>query len=406
MIKNNATEALRELIKKKQIKDLKGVHEFVKELTAGTIQALLDEELDDELGYTKYDYKSKQTDNSRNGHSKKTLDSSLGSFEVGIPRDRNGEFEPAIVKKYQTDISEIEEKIIFMYSQGTSTRDIQKTMHEIYGINIDDTKVSRITDKVLPLLKEWQQRPLEPVYAMIMLDAIQYSVREEGMVVKKSAYIVIGTDLRGKKDVLGIWLGASESSKYWLSVLNELKNRGVEDILIASVDGLNGFIQAINAAFPATEIQRCIIHQIRSSTKYIAYKDIKAFMKDLKPVYRAASEELGHCALEELDEKWGGKYPVSVKSWKDNWNELSTFFKYPPEIRNLIYTTNAIENYNRQLRKVTKTKSAFVNDDALMKMLYLATMNIVEKWTMPIRNWPQIMSQLYVYFGERIEKRL
>ena len=406
MINNDVRTALKDLVKKNKIKDLKGVHELIKELTAGTIQTLLEEELDDDLGYAKHDYQNKQTDNSRNGYSKKTLDSSLGSFEVGIPRDRNGEFEPTIVKKYQTDISEIEEKIIFLFSQGTSTRDIQKTMHEIYGINVDDTKVSRITDKILPLIKEWQQRPLEPVYAMIMLDAIQYSVREDGMVVKKSAYIVIGTDLEGKKDVLGIWLGASESAKYWLSVLNELKNRGVEDIFIASVDGLSGFIQAINAAFPQTEVQRCIIHQIRSSTKYIAYKDIKAFMKDLKPVYKAASEELGRDALEELDEKWGSKYPASIKSWKDNWNELSTFFKYPPEIRILIYTTNAIENYNRQLRKVTKTKGAFVSDDALMKMLYLATMNIVKKWTMPIRNWPQIMSQLYIYFGERLEKRL
>ena len=339
MINNDVRTALKDLVKKNKIKDLKGVHELIKELTAGTIQTLLEEELDDDLGYAKYDYQNKQTDNSRNGYSKKTLDSSLGNIEVGIPRDRNGEFEPTIVKKYQTDISEIEEKIIFLFSQGTSTRDIQKTMHEIYGINVDDTKVSRITDKILPLIKEWQQRPLEPVYAMIMLDAIQYSVREDGMVVKKSAYIVIGTDLEGKKDVLGIWLGASESAKYWLSVLNELKNRGVEDILIASVDGLSGFIQAINAAFPQTEVQRCIIHQIRSSTKYIAYKDIKEFMKDLKPVYKAASEELGRDALEELDEKWGSKYPASIKSWKVNWNELSTFFKYPPEIRTLIYTT-------------------------------------------------------------------
>jgi putative transposase len=397
---------LRELIEEYGIKDLNDVHEFVKALTAETIQEVLEGELDNELGYSKYDYKNKQTDNSRNGHSKKTVQSSQGEIELKIPRDRNGEFEPELVKKHQMDISGIEDKILFMYSQGTSTRDIEKAMMEMYGIEVDDTKVSKITDKILPLIKEWQERPLQSVYAMLILDAIHYKVREDGIVVKKAAYVAIGTDLEGKKDVLGIWLGATESSKYWLTVLNGLKNRGIEDILIASIDGLSGFVEAINVAYPKTEVQRCIIHQIRNSTRYVSYKDLKAFTADLKPIYKAADEALGMSALDEFDAKWGKKYPLAVKSWRNNWAELATFFKYPPEIRKLIYTTNAIENFNRQLRKVTKTKSAFVSDDALMKLLYLTTMNIVEKWTMPIKEWGQILDQLYMFFDDRVKIKL
>ena len=393
---------LKELIAEYGIKDLNDVHDFVKMLTAETIQAALDSELDNELGYSKYDYKNKQTSNSRNGYSPKTVQGSMGEVEIQVPRDRDGEFEPQLVKKHQTDISAIEDKIIFLYSQGVSTRDIQKTMQEMYGINVDDSRVSKITDKILPLIKEWQERPLQSVYAMVILDAVHYNVRDNGIVTKKAAYVAIGTDLEGKKDVLGIWLGANESSKYWLSVLNGLKNRGVSDILIASVDGLSGFVEAIHAAFPKTEVQRCIIHQIRSSCRYVSYKDIKQFTADLKPVYKAPTKEIALAALDEFEAKWGAKYPLGVKSWRANWTELSTMFKYPPEIRKLIYTTNAIENFNRQLRKVTKTKSAFVSDDALMKLLYLTTMQIVDKWTMPIRDWGMILDNLMVYFGDRV----
>ena len=394
---------LKELIAEYGIKDLNDVHEFVKMLTAETIQAALDSELDNELGYSKYDYKNKQTSNSRNGYSPKTVQGSMGEVEIQVPRDRDGEFEPQLVKKHQTDISAIEDKIIFLYSQGVSTREIQKTMQEMYGINVDDSRVSKITDKILPLIKEWQERPLQSVYAMVILDAVHYNVRDNGIVTKKAAYVAIGTDLEGKKDVLGIWLGANESSKYWLSVLNGLKNRGVSDILIASVDGLSGFVDAIHAAFPKTEVQRCIIHQIRSSCRYVSYKDIKQFTADLKPVYKAATEDIALAALDEFEAKWVAKYPLGVKSWRANWTELSTMFKYPPEIRKLIYTTNAIENFNRQLRKVTKTKSAFVSDDALMKLLYLTTMQIVDKWTMPIRDWGMILDNLMIYFGDRVD---
>lgn len=394
---------LRAMMEEYGVKTMEDVHAFVKMLTAETIQTALDAELENELGYSKYDYKNKQTDNSRNGYSSKTVQGSLGEMEIQVPRDRKGEFEPELVKKHQTDVSAIEDKVIFLYSQGVSTRDIQKTMQEMYGIDVDDSRVSKITDKLLPLIREWQERPLQSVYAMVILDAVHYSIRENGIVTKKAAYVAIGTDLEGKKDVLGIWLGATESAKYWLSVLTGLKNRGVKDILIASVDGLSGFVEAIHAAYPHTEVQRCVIHQIRASTRYVSYKDIKAFVADLKPIYKATTEESALAALDELEAKWASKYGLGVKSWRNNWPEISTMFKYPPEIRTLIYTTNAIENFNRQLRKVTKTKSAFVSDDALMKILYLATMNITEKWTMPIKNWGTILDHLSIYFGDRVE---
>ena len=397
---------MRQLIEERGIRDMDGVHALVKELTAGLIQECMDAELEEELGYSRYDYKNKRTDNSRNGSDKKTVSSSQGEIDLKVPRDRNGDYEPQIVKKHQLDVSEIEDKILFLYSQGTSTRDIERTMQEMYGIEVDATRVSKITDKILPVIREWQNRPLESVYAMVMLDAIHYKVREDGIVVKKAVYIGIGTDLEGKKDVLGIWIGATESAKYWLSVLNGLKNRGVNDILIVSVDGLTGFSEAIAAAYPRTEIQRCIIHQIRSSTRYVSYKDVKAFTAALKPIYKAPTEELALEALDELESAWGGKYPASIKSWRDHWDELATMFKYPEQIRLIIYTTNAIENFNRQLRKVTKTKSAFVSDDALLKQLYLVTMQVTDKWTMPIKDWGSILMQLMIFFGDRVNVTL
>jgi len=404
--KEHGNPALRALIKERGIKDLQGIHDLVKELTGSLIQEMLEGELENELGYSKWDYRNKKTTNSRNGYSEKTLKSSQGEIEVKVPRDRYGEFEPQLIKKHSTDISEIEDKILFLYSQGMSTRDIQKTINEIYGIDVDDTKVSRITDKILPVLREWQERPLQNVYAMVMLDAIHIKVREEGTVVSKAAYIAIGTDIDGRKDVLGIWLGASEGAKYWLGVLNGLKARGVEDILIASIDGLKGFVEAIEVVFPKTEIQRCIIHQIRASTRYVSYKDVKPFISDLRPVYKAVNENDALIALNEFENKWSKKYMLGVKSWRENWNELSVMFKYPPVIRKLIYTTNAIENFNRQLRKATKTKSAFVSDDAAMKILYLTTMNVIEKWTMPLRDWGEIIANLAIYFGDRVRIKL
>ena len=397
---------LRKLIDERGIRDLDGVHALVKELTGGLIQEIMDAELEDELGYSKYDYRNKRTDNSRNGRFSKTVNSSQGEIELKVPRDRKGEYEPAIVPKHEKDISGIEDKILFLYSQGTSTRDIEKAMQEMYGIEVDASRVSRITDKLLPLIREWQNRPLESVYAMVMLDAIHYKVREEGTVVRKAVYIGIGTDLEGRKDVLGLWVGAAESAKYWMGVLTGLKNRGVEDILICSVDGLTGFSEAIAAVYPKTDIQRCIIHQIRSSTRYVSYKDIKAFTAALKPIYKAPTEEAALAALDELETAWDSKYPPAIKSWRTHWDELSTMFKYPEEIRRIIYTTNAIENFNRQLRKVTKTKAAFVSDDALIKQLYLVILQVTEKWTMPLKNWGSILTQLMVLYGERVRLAL
>lgn len=397
---------MRQLIEERGIKDLQGVSNLVKELTSGLIQEVMDAELEDELGYSKYDYKNKQGSNSRNGSYSKTVNSSQGAVELKVPRDREGVYAPEIVKKGQMDISAIEDKILFLYSQGTSTREIERTMQEMYGIEVDATRVSRITDKILPLIREWQNRPLETCYAHVVLDAIHYKVREEGTVVKKAVYIAIGTDLAGMKEVLGLWVGETESAKYWLGILNGLKSRGVEDILIISVDGLSGFTTAIEAVYPKTEVQRCILHQIRNSTRYVSYKDLKAFTAGLKLIYKAATEEAALLALDGFEAEWGGRYPLAIKSWREHWTELATMFKYPEALRRIIYTTNALENFNRQLRKATKTKAAFVSDDALLKQLYLVTVQVTDKWTMPIPHWRDILAQLLIFFADRVPIRL
>lgn len=367
------------------------------------LEGALEQEMDEELGYSKYDYRNKDTDNSRNGHSQKTMHTSYGDMEIDIPRDRKGEFEPQVIKKYQNTVTQdMEEKIISMYAKGMTTNDIESHMRELYDIGISDSTISRITDKILPIVKEWQERPLEEVYAVVFMDAIHYHVRNEGRIVKRAVYIAIGIDMEGHKDVLGMYVGQNESAKFWLSILNGLKNRGVEDILIACVDGLTGFPQAIEAVFPQTEIQQCIIHQIRNTTKFVSYKEIKSLMVDLKRVYAAPTEEVALAELDSFDRKWGGKYPKIAKSWKDNWANPSTYFKYPEAVRRLIYTTNTIEGFNRQLRKVTKSRSVFPSDDSLLKMLYLAMMDITKKWTGHRQDWGQIHSQLEIFFEERL----
>lgn len=398
-------ELLDQLIKEYNIKDTDDIKNMLKDLMGSTIQRMLNSELDEELGYEKYDVQNKETDNSRNGYSKKTVRSEYGEIELDIPRDRNGEFEPQIVKKNQTEIKGIESQIISMYAKGMSNRDIETHLQELYGIEVSPTLISRITDRILPEIKEWQSRMLKSVYPIVFMDAIHYSVRKDGIVVKKAVYIAIGIDLEGQKDILGMWIGEAESSKFWLSIMNEIKNRGVRDILIASVDGLNGFSEAIKAVFPMTEIQRCIVHQIRNSTKFVSYKDLKSFTADLKPIYKAATEALALQELDAFESKWGSKYPNAVRSWRNNWEELSVFFKYPPEIRKIIYTTNAIENFNRQLRKVTKTKSAYPSDDALIKSLYLAVRDITKKWSGRIQGWGTILNQLMIYFDGRISEK-
>ena len=391
---NARRSKIRELLDMSNITSMDDIQNLFKETIAEFMEDGLDTELDDELGYSRYDYCNKNTENSRNGHSSKTLRTSFGDVEVAVPRDRKGEFEPQLLKKNQTSISQdIEEKILSMYAKGMTTGDIEAHIQNIYGVDVSDTTVSRITDKILPVAKEWQQRPL---------DAIHYHVRSEGHIVKKAVYIAIGIDLDGHKDVLGMWVGENESAKYWATVLNSLRNRGIEDIFIACTDNLCGFSTAIEAVFPKIEIQNCIIHQIRNSSKYVSYKDLKALMADLKAVYAAVDEDAALMALDTFSEHWDKKYPTISQSWRANWANLSTYFKFPQELRRLIYTTNAIEGFNRQLRKVTKAKSVFPTDESLFKMLYLAMMDITKKWTGRRQDWSMIHAQLAVYFEDRM----
>ena len=394
---------IRELLELSDISSMEDIQSLFKETIAEFMENGLDAEMDEELGYSKYDYRNKDTDNSRNGHSSKTLRTSFGDVEVTVPRDRKSEFEPQILKKNQTSISQdIEEKILSMYAKGMTTGDIETHIRDIYGIEVSDTTVSRITDKILPAAKEWQQRPLESIYAVVFLDAIHYHVRSEGQVIKKAVYIAIGINLDGRKSVLGMWVGENESAKFWATVLNGLRNRGVEDIFIACTDNLTGFTAAIEAVFPQTEVQNCIIHQLRNSSKYVSYKDLKALMADLKAVYGAVDEQSALAALDTFSERWDKKYPKISQSWRDNWANLSTYFKFPQEVRRLIYTTNAIEGFNRQLRKVTKSKSVFPTDDSLFKMLYLAMMDITKKWTGRRQDWSKIYAQLTIFFSDRM----
>ena len=396
-------ELISELLSVANVHSMDDIQDLFKETIAEFMQGSLEAELDEELGYEPYDVKNKNTENSRNGHSKKTLRTSMGKVEIDVPRDRKGDFEPKILPKNQTSISQdMEEKIFSMYAKGMSVSDIEDHIRDIYGLEISDTTVSRITDKVLPAAKEWQQRPLESIYAVVFLDAMHYHVRSEGHIVKKAVYIAIGINMDGKKDVLGMWVGENESAKFWAGVLNSMRNRGVDDILIACTDNLTGFSQAIEAVFPQTDIQNCIIHQLRNSSKYVSYKDLKALMADLKKVYTAVDEESAMSALDDFAAVWDSKYPKISKSWYDNWANLSTYFKFPQELRKLIYTTNTIEGFNRQLKKVTKAKSVFPTDDSLFKMLYLAMKDITKKWTGRRQDWSSIYAQLVIYYGDRI----
>ena len=396
-------EKLTALLQQFDVNSMQDINDLFKDMIGAFLENGLEGELDDHLGYTKYDYRNKSTDNCRNGTSSKKLKSSYGEIDIDVPRDRKAEFEPELVKKQQTSISgDIEEKIISMYAKGMTTSDIESHIKEIYGLSVSDSTISRITDKILPVVREWQNRPLESVYPVVFLDAVHFHVRSEGQIIKKAVYVAIGLTENGIREVLGMWVGENESAKFWLSVLNSLKNRGLEDILIACVDGLTGFNDAIEAAYPKTEIQQCIIHQIRNTTRFVYYKDIKELMGDLKEIYAAADEQAALQALDAFDSKWSTKYPKTAKSWKDNWATLSTYFKYPQEVRTLIYTTNIIEGFNRQLRKVTKSKSVFPTDDSLLKMLYLAMIDITKKWTGRRKDWGIIHSQLDIYFPSRM----
>lgn len=400
---NERRGKIRELLQAGNISSMQDIQNLFKETIAEFMENGLEAELEEELGYSRYDYKHKDTNNSRNGYSGKRLRTSFGDIDVSVPRDRNGEFDPQVLKKNQSSISQdIEEKILSMYAKGMSTGDIEAHIRDIYGLEVSDTTISRITDKILPIAKEWQQRPLEAIYAVVFPDAIHYHVRSEGQIVKKAVYIAIGVDLDGKKDVLGMWVGENESAKFWATVLNGLRNRGVEDIFVACTDNLTGFSAAIEAVYPRTEIQNCIIHQLRNCSKYVSYKDLKALMADLKAVYAAADEPSALEALDVFSGRWDKRYPNISQSWRDNWPNLCTYFKYPQEVRRLIYTTNAIEGFNRQLRKVTKSKSVFPTDDSLLKMLYLAMIDITKKWTGRRQDWSVIHAQMAVFFADRM----
>lgn len=396
-------DQIKQMIQHYDIKTTDDIKDAFKDMFGEAIQEIMEAELDTHLGYDKNSKETKDTTNRRNGTSSKTLRSSeFGEIPLTIPRDRNSEYEPIIVKKNQTSLSGLEDQIIAMYTKGLSTREIQDYFTDLYGAEVSPTLISNVTNKILPLVKEWQNRPLDALYPIIFMDAVHFKVRNEGRIQSKAAYIVLGVTIEGFKEVLGIWIGESESSKFWLMVLNELKNRGVQDILIACTDNLNGFSEAIQATFPQTEVQKCIVHQIRNSIRFVGYKDLKAVTADLKPIYKAFTEELALEALSEFDEKWGKKYPIITKSWMDNWSELATFFKYPEELRRIIYTTNVIESFHRQLRKPTKSKSVFPSDESLLKMLYLVTMDVTKKWTMKVQNWGQILSQFVIFFEDRV----
>ena len=398
-----------EVKKCKTIDDVLGKNGLVQRLIKDVLENILEAEMDEHLGRDKY---QRQNDiepserNYRNGYSQKNLRSSFGDVDLDIPRDRKSEFEPQIVKKYETVCNELDKKIISLYAKGMTTSDIQAEIEDLYGITISPSMVSKITDKVIATATEWQNRMLDKIYPIVYLDALYFIVRSNGKIVNKAVYICLGYTMEGYKDILGLWVDEAEGAKFWLGICNDLKNRGVKEILIACMDGLKGLPQAIQTVFPSANIQTCIVHQIRNSIKYIASKDKKSFMKDLKEVYKAATEELALAQLDKLKETWGNSYGMVIDSWYNNWNNLSTFFDFSPRIRKMIYTTNALEGFNRQVRKYTKSRTIFPTDESLNKCVYLATMEIMEKWTQPVPNWGATLAELTLFFTEELKDEL
>lgn len=401
-----AKEQIRQIIADNNFTNVADVYDYLKEGFKDILQELMEAEMDATLGYEKNQKRNIVSDNKRNGYSTKTLKSQYGEFPIEIPRDRNGEFEPKLIPKYQRDISGIEEKVISLYARGMSTRDIHDQLQDLYGIELSAEMVSKITDKLLPEIKEWQSRPLNPVYPFVFMDCIHYKIREDGRILSRAAYVVMGVTVDGYKDILSITVGANETSKFWLGMLSDLKNRGLKEVLFFCVDGLAGFKEAIHAVFPDAQIQRCVIHMLRNSFKYVSYKDLKKFASDFKKVYNAPTQSAALAELETVKETWGKKYPYAISNWENNWEDVSSFFQFTEEIRRIMYTTNIIEGLNRQYRKVTKTKSVFPSDASLEKMLYLASRNITQKWTQRYRNWDQVLSQLIILYDERLTQYL
>ncbi len=392
-----------ELSKCKTVDDLTGKNGLVQRLVGNMLEQLLHKEMEEHLGYEKHSPVGKKSGNSRNGKTKKTLKSNYGSIDLAVPRDRNGDFEPIVVKKHQRNISDFDNKIISMYAKGMTTRDIQSHIQELYGIELSATLISNITDKVVEVATDWQARPLYSIYPVVYFDAIHYKVKENGKVISKAAYTCLGINSNGRKDILGIWVGESEGARFWLKVCTELQNRGVKDIFIACIDGLKGLPDAIKAVFPDVRIQLCIIHMIRNSVKYIPTKYCKEFVNDLKSIYTMPSLELGYKNLELLCSKWEEKYPLAVRPWIVHWENLNTFFDYPEMFRRIIYTTNAVESLHAQFRKVTRSKAIFPSDESLLKMLFLAARDISKKWTMPVHEWKSIVTYLAAAYGDRFD---
>jgi putative transposase len=398
-MQNLGNKTLREIAS--ECNSVDEILDVMKSLFRETLQLVLEAEVEEHLGYTKHSTSGINTGNSRNGYRKKTLRTKFGETLIQIPRDRNGDFEPKIVKNYESSINGLEEQIIALYSKGMTTRDIESHMNDLYGIEASPSLISRITDKIIPLALEWQSRPLDQIYPIVYLDAIHFKVKQENRIVSKAAYTVLGINMDGEKDILGIWIGENESASFWLSVLTDLKSRGVEDIFIACIDGLKGFPEAIQAVFPRTNIQLCVIHQIRNSMKYVPSKNRQEFMNSLKKVYKAYTLQEAELEFGKLKDAWGAKYEKAVSPWENNWLELTSYFAYTPDIRRMIYTTNTVESYHRQLRKVTKSKTAYPTDNALRKIIYLSTIKTIEKWGKPL-NWDELKAQLKIQFADRL----
>ena len=393
-------EIVRSLLAEYDIKDAHDIQEALKDLLGSTIKEMMEAEMEDHLGYEK----SERSDNDdyRNGYKSKTVKSSIGEVELEVPQDRKSTFEPQVVKKGQKDISDIDHKIISMYAKGMTTRQISDTIEDIYGFDVSEGFISDVTDKILPQIEEWQNRPLDDVYPVIYIDAIHYSVRDNGVIVKKAAYVILGLTMEGRKEVLSLAIGENESAKFWLNALNELKNRGVQDIMIICADGLTGNKEPNTAAFPKTDYQRCMVHMVRNTLKYVASKDMKAFAADLRTIYNATSEDEGQKARDRVVEKWSSKYPNSMKRWIENWDVVVPIFKFSKDVRKIIYTTNAIESLNSSYRKLNRQRSVFPSDQALLKALYLATFEATKKWTQPIHNWGQAYGEMCIMYEGRM----
>jgi len=396
-------EVLDELLKDyKGPDDITGPDGLIKQLTKALVERAMQAEMTEHLGYESGDKAEKKADNRRNGKSKKTLRSDQGPLEIEVPRDREGSFEPEIVPKHQREFKGFDDKILSMYARGMTTREIAGHLKDIYGIDVSPELISRVTDSVQAMLEEWRTRELEPMYPVVFLDALSVKIRDDGHVVKKSIYLALAITLEGRKELLGMWIDQHEGAKFWLGVLSELKNRGVKDILIAAVDGLSGFPDAIKTIYPQTQVQLCIVHMIRNSVKFVSFKDRKAVTAALRPIYTAANEEQALAALNTFAGEWDARYPMISRSWKTRWTEVAPFLSYPEEIRKVIYTTNAIESVNYSLRKVTNNRLSFPNSDAVMKLVFMALQNIAKKWTMPIREWNRALGQLAILFGDRV----